>query len=402
MMGQVHGKIDLEAKGGKLYGFINALRKHGVLCQNQRCCGDVFYCRTETREKQLLEELAKQYHVTLQLHERKTLRFWLVRNRFRFGIPIGLLLAAAFLFYTSNVVMKIEIQGNQTVTEEEILTVLAQEGVERGCWMPSLRYAHCERQLQIKLSPLCWAAMRHTGNRLVVEVREATEKPEMYLDRQPCNLVAAKPAQIVDLSIRDGQVMRLIGDAVQEGELLVSGILADDKGHTTLHHASGSVIGEYQETQTFFCSYAQSIRTKTGRCKENQSLNFFSCSIPIGKEQNPYADYNCQVTENFFSLFGMELPISLVHTDYEEYESMQLTFTPEEAQQDLQEQMERYETNFLQETEILNRETNVTESEDCAVLTVTYTLRGEIGMQQELLVPDRPQPVVPGTTTEGS
>ena len=81
---------------------------------------------------------------------------------------------------------------------------------------------------------------------------------------------------------------------------------------------------------------------------------------------------------------------------------MQLTFTPEEAQQDLQEQMERYETNFLQETEILNRETNVTESEDCAVLTVTYTLRGEIGMQQELLVPDRPQPVVPSTTTEGS
>ena len=142
--------------------------------------------------------------------------------------------------------------------------------------MPSLRYAHCLRHLQIKLSPLCWAAMRHTGNRLVVEVREATEKPEMYLDRQPCNLVAAKPAQIVDLSIRDGQVMRLIGDAVQEGELLVSGILADDKGHTTLHHASGSVIGEYQETQTFFCSYAQSIRTKTGRCKENQSLNFFS------------------------------------------------------------------------------------------------------------------------------
>ena len=172
---------------------------------------------------------------------------------------------------------------------------------------------------------------------------------------------------------------------------MVSGILADDKGHTTLHHASGSVIGEYQETQTFFCSYAQSIRTKTGRCKENQSLNFFSCSIPIGKEQNPYTDYNCQVTENFFSLFGMELPISLVHTDYEEYESMQLTFTPEEAQQDLQEQMERYETNFLQETEILNRETNVTESEDCAVLTVTYTLRGEIGMQQELLVPDRPK-----------
>ena len=146
MMGQVHGKIDLEAKGGKLYGFINALRKHGVLCQNQRCCGDVFYCRTETREKQLLEELAKQYHVTLQLHERKTLRFWLVRNRFRFGIPIGLLLAAAFLFYTSNVVMKIEIQGNQTVTEEEILTVLAQEGVERGSWLPSLRYALCERQ----------------------------------------------------------------------------------------------------------------------------------------------------------------------------------------------------------------------------------------------------------------
>jgi hypothetical protein len=50
----------------------------------------------------------------------------------------------------------------------------------------------------------------------------------------------------------------------------------------------------------------------------------------------------------------------------------------------VEEQIQRYEDNFLAQTEILEKKTTVLETEDGVTYTVIYTLQGEIGVQQEL------------------
>lgn len=85
--------------------------------------------------------------------------------------------------------------------------------------------------------------MRHTGNRLVVEVMERTPEPEMQNTRKPSNIIASQDGQIVSVSIYRGQLMKIVGDPVQKGDLLVSGLYTDETGHTGIKHAMGSSSG---------------------------------------------------------------------------------------------------------------------------------------------------------------
>ena len=174
---QLHGDLQIIASGGKLYSFLNAMQSVGICCRKQQCRGNSyrFYIYEKTRKP--VQALAEQYGVTLQITPQKTLRYFLHRYRFRFGIPAGLLLVAGLLFYGSNIIMTIDVIGNETVSEQEILAVLQEDNVQRGSWIPSLDLANCEHHLRAGIESLAWVGIRHTGNRLVVEVMEATPQP---------------------------------------------------------------------------------------------------------------------------------------------------------------------------------------------------------------------------------
>ena len=78
------------------------------------------------------------------------------------------------------------------------------------------------------------------------------------------------------------------------------------------------------------------------------------------------------------------MPLGIYQESFHEYRTRLLTLTPAEAAQNVEEQIQRYEDNFLAQTEILEKKTTVLETEDGVTYTVIYTLQGEIGVQQEL------------------
>lgn len=54
-------------------------------------------------------------------------------------------------------------------------------------------------------------------------------------------------------------------------------------------------------------------------------------------------------------LFGRELPLGIYQESFHEYRTRLLTLTPAEAAQNVEEQIQRYEDNFLAQTEILEK-----------------------------------------------
>lgn len=384
----LRGEYRAVASGGKLYSFLNAMQSAGICCRGQRCMGDTYQFRFYEKYRTAVEELAQQYGVTLQLITRRTLRQFLHRYRFRFGIPLGLLLTGGLLFYGSNIVMEIDVIGNETATTAEITAILEECGVTRGRWIPSIDFSMCEHTLRAGVDELAWVGMRHTGNRLVVEVMERDPVPKMLEDRVPSNIVSAQDGQIVSVSIYCGQLMKLVGEPVQKGDLLVSGVVTDETGHLGIRHSLGSIIGQYEQTETFTCSYEQQLRTSTGETTARKYLDIFTWHIPLGNKDDPYEDSIKTTGYSWFSLLGAELPIGIYRETYHEYRSKTLTLTPEEAKQNLEEQVQRYEDNFLDEVEILDKKTAALETEDGIQWTVTYTLQGEIGVQQELFIQD--------------
>lgn len=380
----LRGEYQASASNGRLYSFVNAMHSAGICCRKQQCQGNVYRFRFYAKHCKTVQQLAQEYGVQLELMPRRTLQKFLFQNRFRFGVPLGILLSAALLFYGSNIVMEIDVTGSDTVSVTEVTSILETCGVRRGTWIPDIDFAQCEHTLRAEVDELAWVGIRHTGTRLVVEVMERTPEPEMQLTRQPSNIIAAQDGHIVSVSVYRGQLMKLVGDPVQKGDLLVSGLYTDETGHTGIRHAMGSIIGEYQQTEKFSCSYAQTLRRPTGETNTQKYLDLFTWHIPLSSTDVPYADSIRTSGYHWFSLFGKELPIGIYQETFHEYRTRTFSLTPAEAAQNAEEQIERYEDNFLSNVEILDKKTTALETESGVEYTVTYTLQGEIGVQQEL------------------
>lgn len=384
----LRGEYFVTASGGRLYRFINDIQQAGICCRGQHCRNDGYCFRVYARSRGRVEAIGEKHGVALSFTPRPTLAQLLFRYRFRLGIPIGLLLAGGLLFYGSNIVLHIEVIGNEAAPTAEILSVLEEQHVVRGKWIPSIDFTACEHALRAQVDELAWVGIRHTGNRLVVEVMERTPEPEMLEERVPCNIISAQDAQITGFTIGCGQIMRLVGDGVQKGELLVSGIVTDETGHLSIRHAMGSVVGIYEQTETFQCPFVQEIREETGTVTRRRYLDLFSWHIPLEKAPELPEDYRKTTSYSWFSLLGKELPVGIYCESFYPYQTHLTALSPEEAAADLQEQMQRYEDNFLTQTEILSREKTVTETDTGLEWTVCYTLQGEIGVQQEVFVRD--------------
>ena len=123
-------------------------------------------------------------------------------------------------------------------------------------------------------------------------------------------------------------------------------------------------------------------------------LDLFSIRIPLNSSENTYDDYNKRTEVTPLTLFGKELPISLERTVFMEYGTEEITLTEEEMQKNLKEQQERYEANFLTDCRIIQTKTKYTKKETAMILTVSYVIEGEIGMEKELFLKDNRKPYV--------
>lgn len=380
----LYGWSHIQASGGQLYSFINDIYTYKINCKSQNCKDDIFQCYIYSKDYKKLRKFADTYNVDLKRKELFTLHYFIYRNRFRFGIPIGFLLSCILLLYCCNIVMIIDIQGNNNISDEKIYSILKLAGIKKGTFIGDIDFSHCENILYTNIEELSLVSIRHTGNRIVVEVAESQEKPEMLLERIPCNIVSAYNAYITEVSVQCGQLMKLVGEPVQKGELLVSGVQFDSTGHITLRHSLAKIIGTYTIEQSFSCPYIQEIRTKTGNEIHQKYLNFLSLKFPLKKDSNNFLDYNLYEKNIPLMIFGKKLPISIEQTVYQEYDTTQIEYNSDEAKLNLKEQKERYEKNFLSDVEIINQKLIEKKTETAIEWTVSYTVSGDIGETKEL------------------
>lgn len=394
----IRGMLRVEAKGGgSLYKFINRLREEGIFCKEQRINGDTFYFTAKRRNKKLIILIAEELDIEIIIKEEPSIAGWLWKYRKRFGIPIGMILGAGLLIYCSNIVMVIDIEGNEILSENEIMAALEECSVKRGTFIGDIDFYKSEIYVRSCFDEIAWIGMRHTGNRLVVEIMETAEKPEMRNNRIPCHIVSNKTAQITKMSVTSGKLIKQEGDTVKQGDVIVNGIWTDDNGHMTLYHSTASVTGIYEEDMTFFCPSVQIDRTFSDNIFEEKSLDLFSFKIPLTFDKKIFSDYNLRIQRIPMTLFGKELPISIDKKIFMEYENIETQLSNDQRKENLNHQMKLYEENFLSDCKIIERKCKVIEKETATVMTVSYLIEGEIGIEKELFLKDDRKPYVIGS-----
>ena len=386
MKNQLRGSVKINASGKNLYRFINDIHDSRISCFSQYVKSGTLSAEIYRADFSRISDLAEKHGIELKSFEYDTLSAEVIRRRGRFGIIIGLVLVLAASLYFSGVIVTIDIQGNERVSDTAILSALDEMGIHSGTPFGQIDYIKSENQLRVMVNGISWAGMHRTGHRLVVEVTEIVEKPEMVNNRIPCNLIADREAEITYTSVLDGRLMHIVGDYVRPGDMIVSGVTTDDTGHTTLHHAMGSIKGKYSDAAVFTGDFTKERLIPAGSEDTRRKIRLFSLDIPLYIGKNKYEYRSCEHYSKPLTVFGSTLPISIETDRYSEYERTEVTFTEEELSAELMEKVYLYEKNFLSDCDILERDIATEEKDGRLTMKVSYRLEGEICRSMEILM----------------
>ena len=124
-----------------------------------------FTCRMNRRDYAALSRAAETLHCTLTVVGREGAPFFLSRFRSRQALLAGLVGGGLALFLGSFFIWDFQIEGNETVPEEQILRALEDAGVRIGSFGLSLNGEDIRNRVLLDIPELSWIAVNVSGCR---------------------------------------------------------------------------------------------------------------------------------------------------------------------------------------------------------------------------------------------
>jgi similar to stage IV sporulation protein len=292
-----------------------------------------FTCRVSRQDYAVLRRAVKHLDCTLTVLQKEGVPFFLKGFRRRRGLLAGLALCSALLFFGSFFIWDFTIEGNETVTKEEILRSLQRNGVHLGTFGFSLDAEDLRNHVLLEIPELSWITVNVSGCRAYVQVRERVPAPELVDERSPTNIVARRPGLVLNVQALNGVTCVLPGTSVEEGQLLISGIEDMDTFGARVLAGMGNVTARTWYTCTTAVPLEQMGKRYTGEEKTTHALilgtrrlKFFRNSSIEGQE------YDKITNRQPWSILGIPLPITWVKETYRFYETAPRTVAPLEAE----------------------------------------------------------------------
>lgn len=380
------GSVRFYLRSGCFEDLLNAVKKTNLRIWDIQKKNGVFYGTTEVKRYKELARLARSVGVLLQVKKRNGFPFLVHRYQKRIGLLIGAAFFLCFLLVMQNFIWEIEVSGNQTLTTEQILITAKEIGLHRGTGLFGTDLKTMQKTLEYRLPGVAWLTLNRTGSKVVIELHESEQKPDIADEEYPCNLVAKKDGVIKYMEVYEGEKMVKINDVVCKGDILVSGVTEDKFQQTRLLHADGEIIAETYTKETFSQPLEIEEKIYTGKNESRKYLDLFGFQIPLFFAFPLDGDFEkTQISEPLI-LFGKELPIGLETLELKEFQVLKKTYTLAEAEALLNQKIAEYEECTLKNAKIISKETEKEESNGAFVIKVSYICEENIAQKEEIMI----------------
>lgn len=290
---------------------------------------------------QRLRALADKAGFEIRQVKKTGVPFFLWKIRKRYVLVAGMLLMFLSVWGMSLFVWEIDVRGNKDVPPQLILQALHELGVGIGSFGPAIKSEAISNDMLLKIPELAWIAVNVSGSHADVLVRERVPKPPITDENTPMMVCAVKSGIISKMSVLEGANLFTVGDTVQAGDVIVTGIMDSLTSGRRSVHAMADV-----EARTWYelsCRMPLNTLTKTytGETITKTALIF------AGKRINLYLNgrisfdnYDKITKENVIKLpTGNILPIAVVTEKYSEYSAAQKELAVLSAEEILQKRL---------------------------------------------------------------
>ena len=252
--------------------------------------------------------------------EEKGFPQFLKKHKNRCGLLVGAVAAMIFGVITSGLVWDIRVEGNTRISEGEVEHVLEECGLSVGSSHRGFDAGVIENRALILSDDISWISVNIKGTVAEVEIRE-TAFAEESQSMTAANLVASQGGVIEYLEDTRGKVMVDAGEAVSEGELLVSGIYGSDTEGFRYTVARGKVYARTERSFSVDIPLEYSKKEYTGGVKTEKYLIFFKKEVKFYSNCGHLYEFCDTIdTVEYFESFGdAELPFGVRTVKHLEY-----------------------------------------------------------------------------------
>ena len=267
----------------------------------------------------------------------------------------------------------IRVEGNSDVPQRKILEAAESCGLSFGVPAAQIQSEQVKNKLLFEIPQLRWAGINTDGCTAVITVAERQEGEEQA-QWEPGDLVASADGLVTDVIVHRGTGLVKPGDAVQKGQILVSGVT--DLGICTqVEQARGEVWGLTRRVIRLAVPGQTVKRQETGMVKRRYSLRIGKKSVNFSNDSGIFHGTCVKMRKvNYLTLpGGFRLPAALVTDTY----SLCETAPAPRGQTDWLTEAARRTVNEKLRGGIVLRESFTQEGE---LLTAVFECREQIGV----------------------
>jgi len=171
-----------------------------------------------------IRPVVKKSKCRAEIKKKVGIPFFLNRYSKRGYFIVGFALFLSICLICSLFVWKVEVTGNDKIQVEEMLEQLKECGLHTGKIKYFVNADDVVEKMMIKREDLAWIGIELEGTKAQVKIVEKVMMPDM-LEKTPCNIFSDRVGIITTLNVMMGAPQVQIGDMVQKGQVLVSGVI---------------------------------------------------------------------------------------------------------------------------------------------------------------------------------
>lgn len=205
-------------------GMLSRLNAHGIPLLDVRKLDEltVSFCIPQDRTKgaiELIERLGGNVS-----HKQLATGNLMFRSILQRPVLImGLFIVLILTFYLPSRILFVNVIGNERISEQKIIAAASDCGIHFGAVRHEVRSEKVKNRLLAKIPDLKWVGINTKGCVAEISVRERAPSESNADTPMVSSLVASRDGVIRELTVKHGNPICRVGQAVKKGELLVSG-----------------------------------------------------------------------------------------------------------------------------------------------------------------------------------
>lgn len=352
------GYVIIEVYGCGAERFINICTRRGIDVRDISYQSDGSVSMGMSgKDFKSIRPIAYKTHTKVHIVRKRGLPELFKLYRRRYALIITLLVCILFLAAAPNFIWSVAIEGNETISSEELLKALGEVGVYQGALKAQIPDGFTIKNHLMRQNPkLMWAWVYVKGTKAELKVSE-NKLPPLVVDRDtPCDIRAACDGYLMSVTPLTGEKTAQTEAVIRAGETIVSGkVPVFKEGYPEQYeyvHARAVTKAYTEKRESGVYRLEYEIKTPTGNAVSKPYIEFFGKRLNLFRSSE--CGYEAYDTESFRHEFFFAAVGADVYTEvHREREPMSLEGALQQARNELE---ERAAKKLCKNTVLLNED----------------------------------------------